>query len=86
MDVLSLNPVCTKSEMTDRFDFSHIHISLPKSEKVVRIALKALGKKSQVIPGGMNRILGLLSKRVMTRDMNTKMFGMLMGKANSKQN
>jgi len=53
---------------------------LLKPEKVVGAALKALGKKSQVIPGGMNRMLGFLSKRVMSRDMNTKMFGMLIGK------
>ena len=80
IDVLSLSPGLTKSEMTNGFDFSHMPMSLLKPEKVVRAALKALGKKSQVIPGGMNRLLGFLSKRVMSRDMNTRLFGMLMGK------
>lgn len=84
IDVLSLNPGLTKSEMTNGFDFSHMPMSLLKPEKVVRTALKALGKRSQVIPGGINRMLGFLSKRVMSRDMNTRMFGMLMGKTYDK--
>ena len=84
VDVLSLNPGLTKSEMTNGFDFSHMPMSLLKPEKVVRTALNALGKRSQVIPGGINRMLGFLSKRVMSRDMNTRMFGMLMGKTYDK--
>ena len=84
VDVLSLNPGLTESEMTNGFDFSHMPMSLLKPEKVVRTALKALGKKSQVIPGGMNRLLGFLSKRVISRDMNTRLFGMLMGKTYRK--
>ena len=42
-------------------------------ESLVKTALKALGRKSQVIPGGKNKILTVLLKRVMSRDMNTKM-------------
>ncbi len=84
VDVLSLNPGITKSEMTEGFDFSHMPMSLLEPENVVGAALKALGKSSQVIPGGMNRMLGFMSKRVMSRDMNTRMFGMLMGKTYNK--
>ncbi len=84
VDVLSLNPGLTQSEMTDGFDFSHMPMNLMKPEQVVHTALKSLGRKSQVIPGIMNKILVVLSKRVMSRNMNTNMFGMLMGKANMK--
>ena len=84
VDVLGLNPGFTESEMTNDFDLSHMPMSLLKPEKVARTAIKALGKKSQVIPGGMNKMLGFLFKRVMTRDMNTRMFGMLMGKTYNK--
>jgi uncharacterized protein len=86
VDVLSLNPGLTQSEMTDKYDFSHMPMSLMKPKKVVQVALKSLGRKSQIIPGFMNKVLGLLSKRVMSRDMNTQMFGMLMGKTNKKLN
>lgn len=82
--VLALNPGLTKTEMITAYDFSHMPMKLLSPEKVVKTALTALGKKSQVIPGTMNKTLGVLSKRVMSRDMNTKMFGMLFGKTNSK--
>ena len=84
VDVLSLNPGLTKTEMISEYDFSHMPLSPLSPEKVVIAGLKALGKKSQVIPGIMNKILGVLAKRVMSRDMNTKMFGMLIGKTNKK--
>jgi len=84
VDVLSLNPGFTRSEMTRDFDFSHIPMSIMEPVQVVQTALKSLGRKSQVIPGVMNKILGVLSKRVMSRDMNTNMFGMLIGKTNGK--
>jgi len=84
VDVLSLNPGLTKTEMISKYDFSHMPMSPLRPEKVVVAGLKALGKKSQVIPGTMNKILGILSKHVMSRDMNTKMFGLLIGKTNSK--
>lgn len=84
VDVLSLNPGLTKTAMISDYDFSHMPIPPLNPEKVVKTSLMALGKKSQVIPGKMNKILGVLSKRVMSRDMNTKMFGLLIGKANNK--
>lgn len=84
VDVLSLNPGFTKTAMITDYDFSHVPISPLNPEKVVTIGLKALGKKSQVIPGIMNKVLYWLSKRVMSRDMTTKVFGVLMGKTNDK--
>ena len=84
IDVLSLNPGITKTEMTTGFDFSHIPFSSMQPAIVAEAALRALGKRSQVIPGKFNKLLGILSKRVMTRNMNTNMFGILMGKANAK--
>lgn len=84
VDVLALNPGLTKTAMIDDYDFSHMPMKPSSPKLVVRTALKALGKKSQVIPGTLNKILGTLSKRMMSRDMNTKMFGMLFGKTNSR--
>ena len=84
VDVLALNSGLTKTAMIDDYDFSHMPLKPSNPKLVVRTALKALGKKSQVIPGTMNKILGVLSKRVMSRDMNTKMFGMLFIKTNNK--
>lgn len=84
VDVLALNPRLTKTEMISAYDFSYMPMNLSSPEKVATTALTALGKKSQVIPGTMNKTLAVLSKRVMSRDMNTKMFGILFGKTNSK--
>lgn len=84
VDVLSLNPGLTRSEMTEGLDFSHMPMSLMNPPEVANTALKALGKKSQITPGRMNRMLVFMSKRVMSRDMNTRMFGMLMEKTYDK--
>ncbi len=84
IDVLSLNPGLTKSEMTKELDFSHMPMKLMNPASVANTAVKALGKKSQVTPGWMNKMLVFMSKHFMTRNMNTKMFGMLMGKTYTK--
>lgn len=84
VDVLSLNPGLTKSEMTNNYDFSHMPMKLMNPPAVANTAIKALGKKSQVTPGRMNKMLVFMSKHFMSRDMNTKMFGMLMGKTYDK--
>lgn len=80
VDVLTLSPGLTDSEMTASYDFSAMPMKLMQVEPVVKAALEALGKKSQVIPGVMNKILGFVSKRIFSRDANTKLFGKLMGR------
>ncbi len=85
VDVLTVNPGLTATEMTDSFDFSHMPSDLMQPEEVAKVALKSIGKKSQVIPGFSNKVLGFLAKRVMSRNANTKLFGTLMGKANQKR-
>ena len=85
IDVLSLNPGLTKTEMISEYDFSHMPMKPSKPELVVKTALRSLGRKSQVIPGFFNSVLGVLSKRVMSRNMNTIIFGYLFGKTNKKQ-
>lgn len=84
IDVLSLNPGLTKTEMITEYDFSHMPMTPSSPQLVVKTTLKSLGRKSQVIPGAFNKVLGVLSKRVMSRNMNTKMFGYLFGKTNRK--
>ncbi|PWL38190.1 short-chain dehydrogenase [Flagellimonas aquimarina] len=85
VDVLTVNPGLTATEMTDSFDFSHMPSDLMQPQDVAKVALNSLGKKSHVIPGFTNKVLGFLSKRIMSRDANTKLFGKLIGKANQKK-
>jgi short-subunit dehydrogenase len=85
VDVLTVNPGLTATEMTDSFDFSHMPSDLMQPQDVAKVALNSLGKKSHVIPGFTNKVLGFLSKRIMSRDANTKLFGKLIGKTNQKK-
>jgi uncharacterized protein len=78
VDAMVLSPGLTRTEMTDGLDFSHMPMKLMETEDVVRAALKGLGKKSQVIPGGMNKMMAWMSKRIMSRDMITNMMGKMM--------
>ena len=81
IDVLALNPGLTETEMTDVYDFSAMPMKLMKSAPVAKAALDALGKKVLVTPGRMNNIMNWLSKRIMSRKLNTQMFGGYMEKA-----
>ena len=80
IDVLVLNPGLTETEMTSGNDFSAMPMKLMKPDLVAKSAIDALGKKVLVTPGFMNNILIWMSKRIMSRKMNTKMFGTLMEK------
>ncbi len=80
IDVLVLNPGLTDTEMTAANDFSVMPMKLMKPGVVAEAALNALGKKVLVTPGFMNNMMNWMSKRVMSRKMNTNMFGRLMDK------
>jgi len=81
IDVLVLNPGLTDTEMTSNYDFSGMPMKLMKPDLVAQSAIDALGKKVLVTPGFMNNMMNWMSKRIMSRKMNTKMFGMFMKKA-----
>ncbi len=80
IDVLVLNPGLTETEMTSKNDFSGMPMKLMKPDIVAKTAIDALGKKVLVTPGFMNNMMNWVSKRLMSRKMNTKMFGMFMKK------
>ncbi len=80
IDVLVLNPGLTDTEMTADNDFSVMPMKLMRPDIVARTAVEALGRKVLVTPGMMNRMMVGMSKRMMSRQMNTKMFGKLMQK------
>lgn len=81
IDVLTLNPGLTDTEMIANNDFSAMPMKLMKPAPVAKSALDALGKKVLVTPGFMNNMMNGMSKRIMSRKMNTKMFGGYMKKA-----
>ncbi len=80
VDVLSLAPGFTTTEMLEGVDFSRTPIKPMSVKPVVTSALKALGNKSSVIPGGMNRFMNFLGKYLFTRTVNTTIFGKIMEK------
>jgi len=80
IDVLVLNPGLTDTEMTEIYDFSAMPMKLMKPAPVAKSAINALGKKVLVTPGFMNNMMNGMSKRMMSRAMNTKMFGGFMKK------
>ena len=81
VDVLVLNPGLTETEMTEKNDFSAMPMKLMKPAPVAKAALDGLGKKVMVTPGVMNNVMNFMSKRLMSRQMNTNMFGGFMQKA-----
>jgi len=80
IDMLILNPGLTETEMTANNDFSGLPMKLMKPADVVRPAINALGKKTLITPGFMNKMMKGMSKRIMSRSMNTKMFGWFLKK------
>ena len=80
IDGLVLNPGLTDTEMTSNNDFSAIPMKLMKPDMVAKSAIDAIGKKILVTPGFMNNMMIWMAKRIMSRKMNTKMFGMFMKK------
>lgn len=80
VDVLALNPGLTETEMTADYDFSAMPMKLMKPEKVARTALHCLGRRTLATPGKMNNMMNFFAKHLMSRQMNTKMFGGFMRK------
>ena len=80
VDVITLNPGLTETEMVADYDFSGLPMKLMKPAPVAKSALDNLGKSARVTPGAMNNVMNWMSKRIMSRNMNTNMFGGFMSK------
>jgi short-subunit dehydrogenase len=80
VDVITLNPGLTETEMVADYDFSAMPMKFMKPGPVAKSALDNLGKSVRVTPGAMNNIMNWMSKRVMSRNMSINMFGGFMSK------
>lgn len=80
--VTVLMPGPTRTEAysgRDDIDFSKMPMPPMTVERVVKVALNGLMKnKAVVIPGGMNKVMDFMTRRIMSRKMTSKMFGFLM--------
>jgi len=79
--VTVLMPGPTKTEAYDRedIDFSKMPMPPMSATRVVKLGLRGLIKnKPVVVPGMMNKMMDFMARRVMSRKMASKMFGILM--------
>lgn len=84
VDVLTVLPGPTKTEGTETaegIDFSKMPVPMGEPAKVVRKALRSLGRRSTVIPGALNRSMDLSGKYLTPRPVSTRMFGSLVSRA-----
>jgi hypothetical protein len=80
VDVLAVSPGPVATEGTQEMDYSRFPIGPMQAPPVVRAALDALGRRSSVVPGGINRAMTGLGK-LFPRALNTGMMGWIFGKA-----
>ncbi len=84
VDVTVLSPGLTTTEMTKNMqgiDFKKMPIVGMGVQPVVKKAIRALGKKQLVIPGGRNMLMDVMGKFTTPRWMLTKMYGFLVSRA-----
>ncbi|MCH7588273.1 MAG: SDR family NAD(P)-dependent oxidoreductase [Chloroflexi bacterium] len=82
VDVLVLSPGPTRTEMVDAVgvDFSKVPMNWMKAGTVAAAGLRALGHKSMLVPGGINKKMVTMMTRFMPRQMALSMFGSMMSK------
>ncbi len=82
VDVLVVSPGPTRTEMMEMegTDFSSIPMNWMEAGAVAAAGLQALGQKSTIIPGGMNKVMSFMATRVMSRQTALTMFGNMMAK------
>lgn len=81
INVTVLTPGPTKTEVyaRDDIDFNKLPIPPMRVERVVRAALSGIAKnKPVVMPGAMNNLMDFLTRHLMSRNMASRMFGLLM--------
>jgi len=68
-------------ETAEGIDFAKLPVPMMSPERVVRKALRSIGKRSFVIPGRLNRFMDVIGKSVTPRSIQTRMFGVLLKRA-----
>jgi len=81
VDVLAVCPGPVATEGTAGMDTSSFPIGPMRAERVVRIALDALGRRACVVPGLSNALVAALGRRVLPRSANTRLMGAIFGRA-----
>lgn len=84
VDVLVLAPGPTKTEgfgNTAGIDFAKMPMPAMPTDRVVRTALRNLGRKPLIIPGPLNRINDFFGKHLTARGLQTSMVGSLVRRA-----
>ena len=77
--VLMPGPTRTEAYQRDDIDFNKLPIPPMSVKRVVSTALKGITKnKPVVIPGVMNNIMDFMSRHLLSRNMTSKMFGLMM--------
>ena len=87
VDVTVLSPGTTRTEgvtNAEGIDFFRLPVPVMQPSSVVKAALAGLGRKAVVVPGIVNRFMDAIGKYATPRALQTKMFGMLVGRALSK--
>ena len=75
IDVLSMNPGFTQTELSSDFDFKGLPIRPMPPEGVAAAGLKSLGKRQIAIPGALNKFLYFIGKYLQPRKLNSFSLG-----------
>ena len=75
IDVLSVNPGFTRSELSPDINFDGLLIKPMSADVVVKTALNDLGKSRVSVPGLVNKFLYYSGKFLQSRRVNTMAFG-----------
>ncbi len=75
IDVLSVNPGFTKSELSPDINFDGLPVKPMSADAVVKTALYDLGEARVSVPGRVNKFLYYSGKYLQSRRVNTAAFG-----------
>ena len=75
IDVIGVVPGLTRTPMTSGYDFSSLPMNMSVPADVARDAIKNLGRKPLTTYGAMNKVMNWMSKHIMSRTINSRMFG-----------
>ncbi|GLR73092.1 SDR family NAD(P)-dependent oxidoreductase [Agaribacter marinus] len=86
VDVTTILPGPTRTEMMEMegVDTSKMPDMFMEPSSVVNVGLNALGKKTFVTPGAMNRMMGFMMSRIFSKHFAQKMFGGMLSKSMDK--
>jgi uncharacterized protein len=79
--VLVISPGPTKTEGVDNavgIDFAKLPVPMMDPDRVAKVALNSLGKRTHVVAGGANKFMDALTKFVLPRWLSTRMYGRLL--------